>query len=66
MRVPPELYAKIRGSLDGKSHTHTYWYEGADHGFNRDGHPPYHPAAAALAGERTLDFLGKHLAGSKS
>jgi carboxymethylenebutenolidase len=65
-RVPPELYDKIRGSLDGKPHTHTYWYEGADHGFNRDGYPPYHPEAAALAGERTLDFLGKHLAGAKS
>jgi len=60
-RVPPDLYEKIRGSLAGKPHTHTYWYEGADHGFNRDGYPPYHPEAAALARQRSLDFFKQHL-----
>ena len=60
-RVPPDLYERIRGSLAGKPHAHTYWYEGADHGFNRDGYPPYHPEAAALARRRTLDFLRQHL-----
>jgi carboxymethylenebutenolidase len=65
-RVPPELYAKIRASLTGKPDTHTYWYEGADHGFNRDGYPPYHPEAAALARERTLAFLAKHLGGKSA
>lgn len=60
-RVPPDLYERIRGSLAGKPHTCTYWYEGADHGFARDGYSPYHPEAAALARQRTLDFLARHL-----
>lgn len=65
-RVPPDLYEKIRASLAGKPHAHTYWYEGADHGFNRDGYPPYHPEAATLARRRTLEFLAKHLGGKTS
>ena len=32
-------------------------YEEADHGFNCDARATYHPAAAALALERTLAFL---------
>ena len=66
LRVPPDLYEEIRGRLAGKPHAHTYWYEGADHGFNRDGYPPYHPEAAALARQRTMDFLGKHLVDTQS
>ncbi|MCC6531197.1 MAG: dienelactone hydrolase family protein [Burkholderiales bacterium] len=62
-RVPPELYQRIQGRLAGKPNAHTYWYEGADHGFDRDGHPPYHPEAASLAWRRTLEFLGRHLGG---
>ena len=65
-RVPPDLYERIRASLAGKPHAHTYWYEGADHGFNRDGYPPYHPEAAALARGRTLEFLAMHLGGKTS
>lgn len=64
-RVPPDLYEKIRGSLCGKPHANTYWYEGADHGFARDGYPPYHPNAAALAGRRTREFLEQHLGDKK-
>lgn len=63
-RVPSELYERIRHSLVGKPRTYTYWYEGADHGFARDGYPPYHPEAAALAGRRTLDFLRQQLVGT--
>lgn len=62
-RVPPELYERIRASLAGKPHAHTYWYEGADHGFDRDGYPPYHPEAATLARQRSLEFLARHLGG---
>jgi len=62
-RVPPDLYETVRGRLAGKPNTHTYWYEGADHGFDRDGYPPYHPEAASLARQRTLDFLVQHLGG---
>jgi carboxymethylenebutenolidase len=36
-------------------------YEGADHGFGCDDRESYHPAAAALAEQRTLAFLGQHL-----
>ncbi|MDH3754526.1 MAG: dienelactone hydrolase family protein [Acidimicrobiia bacterium] len=32
-------------------------YDDADHGFNCDARPSYHEASAALALERTLDFL---------
>lgn len=60
-RVPPDLYEKIRASLTGKPHAQTFWYEGADHGFDRDGYPPYHPQQAALARRRSLEFLAQHL-----
>ncbi|WP_147651198.1 dienelactone hydrolase family protein [Vulcaniibacterium gelatinicum] len=37
-------------------------YPGADHAFNRDVDPRvYHPQAAALAWQRTVDFLAEHL-----
>ena len=35
-------------------------YEGADHGFNCDARASYHPAAAELAQQRTLNFLRTH------
>ncbi len=35
-------------------------YEGAGHGFNCDARGAYHPAAATLALERTLEFLSQH------
>lgn len=38
-----------------------YVYEGAKHGFNCDVRPDYHPAAAALALERTRAFLAEHI-----
>lgn len=60
-RVPLELYDRIRAALAGKPNASTFWYEGADHGFNRDGYPPYHPEAAALAWRRSLEFLQRHL-----
>ncbi len=65
-RVPPDLYEQIKASLAGKPHAQTYWYEGADHGFDRDGYPPYHPQASALARSRTLAFLTQHLGGKQS
>lgn len=39
-----------------------YLYEGADHAFNRDVGATYDAAAAALARERTLAFLKRHIA----
>jgi len=40
-----------------------YLYDGAGHAFNRDPDPnSYNPAAAKLAGERTMEFLRTHIA----
>ncbi len=40
-------------------------YEGAEHGFNCDERPTYNPQAAALARQRTLEFLARYLAGER-
>jgi carboxymethylenebutenolidase len=40
-----------------------YIYPGTQHGFNNDTTPRYDKDAAALAWQRTLDFLGKNLRG---
>lgn len=40
-----------------------YVYDGAGHGFNCDQRPSYDAAAAALARQRTLEFLARRLAG---
>jgi carboxymethylenebutenolidase len=42
-----------------------YVYEGAEHGFNCDERPTYNPPAAALARQRTLEFLARYLAGEQ-
>jgi len=60
-RVPPDLFRTVCERLSGKPDVLNYWYEGADHGFNRDGYPPYHPQAAGLAHERSREFFRKHL-----
>jgi carboxymethylenebutenolidase len=41
-------------------------YEGAGHGFNCDQRQSYDPQAAALARTRTLEFLGRYLAGDNA
>ena len=41
-------------------------YPSADHAYHDDTHPNYHAEAAALSWERTLEFLGRHLAPAKS
>jgi carboxymethylenebutenolidase len=38
-------------------------YEGAEHGFMRDGSPNHHPEAAADAWSRMMAFFATHLAG---
>ena len=44
-----------------RSDTTTTLTDGADHAFNRDPDPPFDPAAAALAWQRTLAFFTDHL-----
>jgi carboxymethylenebutenolidase len=40
-------------------------YEGAGHGFNCEQRDAYNPQVAALARARTLDFLGRYVAGGE-
>ena len=40
-----------------------YLYEGAAHGFNCEQRASYNPQAAALARQRTLEFLARYVAG---
>jgi carboxymethylenebutenolidase len=42
-----------------------YLYEGAGHGFNCDQRPSYNPEAAALARQRTLEFLARYVVGTE-
>jgi carboxymethylenebutenolidase len=42
-----------------------YVYEGAEHGFNCEQRSAYNPEAAALARQRTLEFLARYVAGEK-
>ena len=60
--VPQETVAAVKDALAGKADVEVFDYEGADHGFNRFGYPPYHPEAAEIAVERSLGFLKRHLA----
>jgi carboxymethylenebutenolidase len=55
--IPPEHHERIR-SAHPTVPMHLY---PAGHGFNCDQRASYHPSSAALARERTLDFLRKHL-----
>jgi carboxymethylenebutenolidase len=70
-RVPTQLHfgasdAHIPvGPLSGIQKAHpqveVFIYEGADHGFNCNERPSYNAAAAAAAGQRTLQFLRLHV-----
>lgn len=42
-----------------------YVYEGAKHAFNNDQRVNYHPGAAKIAWERTIEFFQKHLKGAR-
>src|SRR5579863_2042405 len=58
--IPATDVARIRAAYPQAP---LYVYEGAGHGFNCEQHASYHPAAAALARTRTLEFLSRYLAG---
>jgi carboxymethylenebutenolidase len=57
--IPAEQVEKV-----AKAHPEVqiFWYDDADHAFNRDVGASYEPAAAKLARERSLAFFKKHLA----
>jgi carboxymethylenebutenolidase len=54
----PELAEAMK--RHGKDYSY-YVYEGAPHAFFNDTRPSYHPEAAKLTWERTLDFFARHL-----
>lgn len=55
--IPPEAIEKIRAAdPDGEFHVYA-----ADHGFNCNHRAAFDAAAARLARERTLEFLGRHM-----
>ncbi len=51
----------IEASVTQQTATTFYTYEGADHAFDNDDMHFFHPAASALAWQRTSDFLAQHL-----
>lgn len=59
--VPPDAVAAISACMDGRANVRIHMYEGAEHGFNRAGYPPYHAASAELAMSRTLEHFRTHL-----
>lgn len=59
--VKPEAQKKITEVLGKHKRVTIHLYPEQDHGFAREGGAHYDKAAAALAGERTLEFLKKHL-----
>ena len=59
--VPPAAQAAIREGLAGQPLATIHTYPGRDHAFARLGGEHYHAADAALAGQRTLDFLRLNL-----
>lgn len=56
--IPPDVVAKIRAGRPGHE---VHVYPEAGHGFNCDERHEFHAPSAALALERTLRFLDRHL-----
>lgn len=52
--VPAPTVAAIQARMGGLSGVSIHVYPGTEHGFNRQGYPPYDETAAALAQQRTL------------
>ena len=60
--IPPTDVAAIRSKLEATgSGSEVHVYEGAKHAFFNDRRPNFHPAAAADAWQRTLDWFGRFL-----
>jgi carboxymethylenebutenolidase len=60
--IPPDQVERLRTAHPQGIF---YVYDGAGHGFNCDLRPSYDAAAAALALQRTLDFLASRLTGAE-
>lgn len=60
--VPGPTVAAIRARMGGWNNVAIHVYPGTEHGFNRQGYPPYQEAAAKAARERTLAQFRRLLA----
>ena len=60
--VPMETVDAIRARMGAWDNVDIHVYDGAEHGFNRFGYPPYNETSAAAARERTLAHFRAHLA----
>lgn len=60
--VPAATVAAVQARMGAWDKVGIHVYAGAEHGFNRQGYPPYQEAAAKLARERTLAHLRRLLA----
>lgn len=58
--IPLDKVEQVRTAFAGKA-AEVHVYPGATHGFNCWARASYHPASAALAHGRTLQFLATHL-----
>src|SRR5207249_688264 len=72
--IAPCLFDRVRRSIPladierikaANPQAPLFVYEGAGHGFNCEQREAYNPQVAALARTRTLDFLGRHVAGGE-
>ncbi|MBS0523126.1 MAG: dienelactone hydrolase family protein [Proteobacteria bacterium] len=52
--VPAQTVSAIQARLGGLGSVSIHIYPGTEHGFNRQGYPPYNDAAAAQARQRTI------------
>lgn len=57
--IPAEAVEKVHAL---HPEVQIFWYDNAEHAFNRDVGKSYNPEAAKLARERSLEFLKKNLA----
>ena len=60
--VPQQTVAAVKQALAGRANVAIHDYAGAEHGFNRFGYPPFHPQAAEVALNRSLEMLEANLA----
>ncbi len=58
-------HADVARTKAANPHAPLFVYEGAGHGFNCEQRDAYNPQVAALARARTLDFLGRYVAGGE-
>lgn len=59
--VPPATVAAIQARMGGWNNVSIHVYPGTEHGFNRQGYPPYNEAAAVQARQRTLAHFNRLL-----